>query len=272
MAASFYPVAFAAQRVGGTRVDVTNLTPIGAEPHDLELNSDQLDRLLEAKVAFVLGSGFQPAVEKAADRRDGPTVELLPKLVDARGRRSPRRGRAAGSTRTCGSTRSSCRSSSARSSAASPPPIRRAPPSYEKNAQAPPGPALRARRAVPRAPDRLRPRPARHLARGVRVPRDPVRAPAGGRRRPVARRRARPGAPRRARRSSPATRASRPCSPRRRSRRASRRRSPATQAGCAPRCSARSRASRKRERADKADYFTLMDANLGKIATALGCP
>jgi ABC-type Zn uptake system ZnuABC Zn-binding protein ZnuA len=28
----------------------------------------------------------------------------------------------------------------------------------------------------------------------------------------------------------------------------------------------------KRERADKADYFTLMDANLGKIATALGCP
>jgi len=28
----------------------------------------------------------------------------------------------------------------------------------------------------------------------------------------------------------------------------------------------------KRERDDKADYFTLMDANLGKIATALGCP
>jgi ABC-type Zn uptake system ZnuABC Zn-binding protein ZnuA len=28
----------------------------------------------------------------------------------------------------------------------------------------------------------------------------------------------------------------------------------------------------KKERADKADYFTLMDANLEKIATALGCP
>jgi len=28
----------------------------------------------------------------------------------------------------------------------------------------------------------------------------------------------------------------------------------------------------KKERADKADYFSLMDANLGKIATALGCP
>jgi zinc transport system substrate-binding protein len=28
----------------------------------------------------------------------------------------------------------------------------------------------------------------------------------------------------------------------------------------------------KKERAAKADYFTLMDANLDKIATALGCP
>jgi len=87
VAAAFYPVAFAAQRVGGARVDVTNLTPVGAEPHDLELDSDQLDRLLDAKVAFVLGSDFQPAVESAADRRDGPTVELLPELVDARGKK-----------------------------------------------------------------------------------------------------------------------------------------------------------------------------------------
>jgi zinc transport system substrate-binding protein len=87
VATAFYPVAFAAERVGGTRAAVTNLTPVGAEPHDLELNSDQLDRLLEARVAFVLGSDFQPAVEKAADRRDGPTVELLPGLVDARGKK-----------------------------------------------------------------------------------------------------------------------------------------------------------------------------------------
>ena len=96
VAASFYPVAFAAEKVGGTRVDVTNLTPIGAEPHDLELNSEQLDRLLEAKVAFVLGNGFQPAVEKAADRRDGSTVDLLPKLVDARGTKVAKEGKTGG--------------------------------------------------------------------------------------------------------------------------------------------------------------------------------
>src|SRR5256714_2434109 len=96
VAAAFYPVAFAAQRVGGARVGVTNLTPVGAEPHDLELNSDQLDQLLNAKVAFVLGSDFQPAVEKAAKRRDGPTVELLPKLVDARGKKAAMQGQTGG--------------------------------------------------------------------------------------------------------------------------------------------------------------------------------
>ena len=96
VAASFYPVAFAAQKVGGTRVTIANLTPVGAEPHDIELNSEQLDRLLEAKVAFVLGSGFQPAVEKAADQRDRSTVELLPKLVDAKGKKVAEDGQAGG--------------------------------------------------------------------------------------------------------------------------------------------------------------------------------
>ena len=96
VAAAFYPVAFAVERVGGGRVEVSNLTPVGAEPHDLELNPDQMDRLLGARVAFVLGSGFQPAVEKAAKRRDGPTIELLSKLVDARGKKVAKEGKSGG--------------------------------------------------------------------------------------------------------------------------------------------------------------------------------
>jgi zinc transport system substrate-binding protein len=75
--ASFYPIAWAAQQVGGNRVSVTNLTPAGAEPHDLELEPDQIDEVLDAKVVFELGHGFQPAVEQAAEQRDGPTVQLL---------------------------------------------------------------------------------------------------------------------------------------------------------------------------------------------------
>ncbi len=77
--AAFFPVAYAAQRVGGKRVDVTNLTPAGAEPHDLELTPAQIDEVLDADLVVDLGQGFQPAVEKAAGQRDGPTLSLLPK-------------------------------------------------------------------------------------------------------------------------------------------------------------------------------------------------
>lgn len=94
--AAFYPVAFAVQTVGGNRVDVTNLTPVGAEPHDLELSSDDLDRMLSARVAFVLGGGFQPAVEQAARRRDKPAIELLPKLVDTQGKKVAKAGEQGG--------------------------------------------------------------------------------------------------------------------------------------------------------------------------------
>ena len=75
--AAFYPVAYAVQRVGGDRVDVTNLTPAGAEPHDLELTPDEIDEILDASLVVDLGHGFQPAIEKAAEQRDGPTVSLL---------------------------------------------------------------------------------------------------------------------------------------------------------------------------------------------------
>ena len=78
--AAFYPVAYAVQRVGGSRVQVTNLTPAGAEPHDLELTPKQVDQILDADVMFDMGRRFQPAVEKAAQERHGPTVTLLDQL------------------------------------------------------------------------------------------------------------------------------------------------------------------------------------------------
>ncbi len=75
--ASFYPVAEAAARVGGPRAEVTNLTPAGAEPHDIELSARQVDRLEDADVVLYLGQGFQPAVEEIAERREAGTVDLL---------------------------------------------------------------------------------------------------------------------------------------------------------------------------------------------------
>lgn len=78
--ASFAPLAEVAQRVGGERVAVKNLTAPGAEPHDLELTPAAVDALEDADVVVVLGRGFQPAIEEVAARRDGPTVVVLDAL------------------------------------------------------------------------------------------------------------------------------------------------------------------------------------------------
>ena len=75
--ASFYPVFEAAQRVGGDDASVTNLTPAGAEPHDLELSSRQVDRIEDASLVFYLGQDFQPGIEKAVERASGTAVDLL---------------------------------------------------------------------------------------------------------------------------------------------------------------------------------------------------
>lgn len=69
--ASFYPMADAVARVGGDLVAVTNLTPVGVEPHDIELTSRQVDKLQDADLAVYLGKGFQPAVADIASRRKG---------------------------------------------------------------------------------------------------------------------------------------------------------------------------------------------------------
>ncbi|MGH8901666.1 MAG: metal ABC transporter substrate-binding protein [Egibacteraceae bacterium] len=75
--ASFYPLAAAAEQVGGEHVQVNNLTPAGAEPHDLELDPQQTEELLQAAVAVIMGRGFQPAVERTTSQRQGVTVEIL---------------------------------------------------------------------------------------------------------------------------------------------------------------------------------------------------
>jgi zinc transport system substrate-binding protein len=85
--AAFYPVAEAAQRVGGRRVAVQNLTPAGAEPHDLELTTKEVDSIDGARLVVVMGRDFQPAVEKAAKQRNGPTLVLLDKLIRAKGKK-----------------------------------------------------------------------------------------------------------------------------------------------------------------------------------------
>jgi zinc transport system substrate-binding protein len=75
--AAFYPLAWGAQRIAGPGVRVVNLTPAGAEPHDLELTPRDIEAIDDAKLVLYLGHGFQPAVEKAVEDRPGPSLDLL---------------------------------------------------------------------------------------------------------------------------------------------------------------------------------------------------
>jgi zinc transport system substrate-binding protein len=88
--ASFYPLAWAAKVVGGSHLRVADLTPSGAEPHDLELNTDDRAAIDRADLLVILGGGFQPAVEDAANQRDGPTLEIV-KTLTARDRKHAER-------------------------------------------------------------------------------------------------------------------------------------------------------------------------------------
>ena len=64
--ASFYPLAFAAEQIGDGRIDVRNLTPPGAEPHDLEVSPKDVAAIHDADLILLLGHGFQPQLEDAA--------------------------------------------------------------------------------------------------------------------------------------------------------------------------------------------------------------
>lgn len=74
--AGFARLAELAERIGGDGVAVTDLTPPGAEPHDLELSSDDVDAVDDADLMLYLGGGFQPGLAEAS-RRAGRAVDLL---------------------------------------------------------------------------------------------------------------------------------------------------------------------------------------------------
>jgi zinc transport system substrate-binding protein len=75
--AAFYPLAFAAEQLGGPDFQVENLTPPGSEPHDLELAPQAVGRIESAGVVLYLSHGFQPAVSKAVAQAQGKRIDIL---------------------------------------------------------------------------------------------------------------------------------------------------------------------------------------------------
>ena len=83
--ASFYPLKYLTEQVGGTHVTVTSLTPDGAEPHDLDLSPAMVDSIGRADAVVYL-KGFQTAVDEAVEQQSPKTaIDLADtvSLVDA---------------------------------------------------------------------------------------------------------------------------------------------------------------------------------------------
>ena len=217
LVAAFHPLAYAVRQVAPAGSEVVDLTPPGAEPHDLELSARDVERLRDAALVVYAGGGFQPAVEDAVRSRDGrrSTSSGSVELLDG-DRRSP--------TRTSGSTRCATRRSPARSRLPSGARRRRTHSSNGSRRSTGTSPRARALRA-----SRDRDEPC-----GVRLPRRPVRPRAGPSRRRLARGRARRAGYRAARRRGAARRGPRRSSSSRSSRHGSPRRSRARQTSRRP--------------------------------------
>lgn len=84
--ASFYSLAFAAERVAGPSVEVIDLTPPGGEAHDVELTFEQRSAIENADVVLYLGEiGFQPQVEDSVQDASGIVVDLTEGIELAEG-------------------------------------------------------------------------------------------------------------------------------------------------------------------------------------------
>lgn len=78
--ASFYPMQFLAEQIGGKHVSVTTLTKPGVEPHDLELSPRQIGGLTDADFILYL-KGIQPAVDDAIGQSGAKHVVDAAKLT-----------------------------------------------------------------------------------------------------------------------------------------------------------------------------------------------
>ncbi|MDQ1535817.1 MAG: zinc transport system substrate-binding protein [Actinomycetota bacterium] len=68
--ASFYPLQFAAEQIGGGHLAVKSLTKPGAEPHDIELTTQDVASVSEARLV-IYEQGLQGAVDKAVETQAG---------------------------------------------------------------------------------------------------------------------------------------------------------------------------------------------------------
>lgn len=80
--ASFYPMYDFAQKIGGEKVSVTNLTPAGVEPHEWEPKSTDMITISDADV-FIYNSTYTEGwVSDVLDSLDNESLEVVEAAAD----------------------------------------------------------------------------------------------------------------------------------------------------------------------------------------------
>lgn len=75
--ATFYPLAFVAERLAGENVTVGTLVPSGVEPHDWEPAPADVGRLAGARVVLAQGAGFEPWLDGLVANLDEPRPAVV---------------------------------------------------------------------------------------------------------------------------------------------------------------------------------------------------
>ncbi|MFZ2026322.1 MAG: zinc ABC transporter substrate-binding protein [Microgenomates group bacterium] len=74
---SFYPLSYLVERIGGDAVFVTNLTPVGSEPHDFEPSTRDIALLEKQDLIVLSGGGLEGYADKIAQNINTDKTTIL---------------------------------------------------------------------------------------------------------------------------------------------------------------------------------------------------
>jgi len=84
--ASFYPLAYLAESIGGNKIEVINLTPSGAEPHEFEPSPRDIAKMEQSKILIVNGLGLEPWFENIKKNIDPKKTNIMIAGADIAGK------------------------------------------------------------------------------------------------------------------------------------------------------------------------------------------
>lgn len=77
VSSSFYPLAEFAKRVGGDKIEVINITPVGVEAHDYEPTPRDIAAIRVSRLFLYQGANFDPWAERVAKDISGSNTAVI---------------------------------------------------------------------------------------------------------------------------------------------------------------------------------------------------